>query len=133
MSQAHDAIIASRVSQTHHANRGRRREPTLQTGDLVYLSTANLSFPKGRAQKLIPKYIGPYRVAASHNDSSTYTLDLPQALVERRVHPTFHASLLRRHEPNDDVLFPQCSASALYDVGQPDDVEYVVDEIVAHR
>ncbi|KZT26152.1 hypothetical protein NEOLEDRAFT_1132713 [Neolentinus lepideus HHB14362 ss-1] len=31
-------------------------------GDLVYLSTKNLKIPKGRARKLIPKYIGPFAI-----------------------------------------------------------------------
>ncbi|PVF90841.1 hypothetical protein CPB86DRAFT_675745, partial [Serendipita vermifera] len=36
---AHDAIIASRVSHTHQANKGRRPEAVIKAGDLVYLST----------------------------------------------------------------------------------------------
>ncbi|PVF91625.1 hypothetical protein CPB86DRAFT_672828, partial [Serendipita vermifera] len=59
---AHDTIIASRVNQTHHADRGRRAEPPLKEGDLVYLSTKDLNLPKGRARKLAPKYIGPFKI-----------------------------------------------------------------------
>ena len=64
-------------------------------GDKVYLSTENLSLPKRRARKLMPKYIGPYRVTVSHPNESTYTLELPEELKARRIHPTFHASRLR--------------------------------------
>ncbi|KIJ04620.1 hypothetical protein PAXINDRAFT_42074, partial [Paxillus involutus ATCC 200175] len=53
-------------------------------------------------------------------------LELPQELVECQVHPTFHMSPLWRHEPNDDVLFPQREAATFYNVGQPNDVEYIV-------
>lgn len=62
-----------------------------QVGDLVYLSTKNLSLPKNRARKLAPKYVGPYRIVSAHVRTSTYTLELPEELRRRRVHPTFHA------------------------------------------
>ena len=51
-------------------------------GDLVYLSTKNLSLPKGSTRKLCPKYVGPYKVAKADLDSLTYTLELPMALQE---------------------------------------------------
>lgn len=56
---AHDSIIASRVKNTSLANRKRMESPFVK-GDLVYLSTENLSLPKGRARKLAPKFIGPF-------------------------------------------------------------------------
>jgi hypothetical protein len=49
LEMAHDAIIKSRVTQAYHANKKRKEGKTLQTRDLVYLSTQNLSMPKGRA------------------------------------------------------------------------------------
>ena len=45
---AHDAIIAACVKSTSVANRKRKEAPFVK-GDLVYLSTENLSLPKGRA------------------------------------------------------------------------------------
>ncbi|KZS89828.1 hypothetical protein SISNIDRAFT_389356, partial [Sistotremastrum niveocremeum HHB9708] len=68
---AHDAIIASRVDQSFHANKRRSEAPLYQVGDLAYLSTRNLSLPKGRAKKLVPKFIGPYQIIEVHGDSST--------------------------------------------------------------
>ena len=65
MALAHDAIIATRVFQKHHADKRQRTEPPIKAGDLVYLSTKNLSMPKGRASKLVPKYIGPYNRAVA--------------------------------------------------------------------
>ncbi|KAI0337590.1 hypothetical protein BDW22DRAFT_1311087, partial [Trametopsis cervina] len=66
---ARDHIIESRVFQTHHANAHRRdenvrrgKEDPITEGDQVYLSTADLQLPKGRAKKLLPKFIGPYNV-----------------------------------------------------------------------
>jgi len=34
----------------------------LKLGKLVYISMKNLSLPKGQASKLLPKYIGPYKI-----------------------------------------------------------------------
>ena len=101
---AHDSIIAARVKQTRDANR-KRQEVPFQEGDLVYLSTKNISFPKGLARKLIPKYIGPYKILRDFNNQS-FWIELPSHLKQRGVHDIFHASLLRIHEPNDDQLFP---------------------------
>ena len=50
-------------------------------GDHVYLSTQNLTLPKGRARKLVPKYIGPYKIVKAHNEASTVMLELPLALI----------------------------------------------------
>ncbi|KZT66683.1 hypothetical protein DAEQUDRAFT_640611, partial [Daedalea quercina L-15889] len=58
---AHDSIIAARVKQTRDANRRRRPAP-FESGDLVYVSTKNISLPRGLARKLALKYIGPYLV-----------------------------------------------------------------------
>ncbi|KZT28186.1 hypothetical protein NEOLEDRAFT_1032729, partial [Neolentinus lepideus HHB14362 ss-1] len=58
---AHDSIIAARIKHTRDANRHRQPAP-FTVGDFVYLSTKNISFPKGLARKLLPKWIGPYRI-----------------------------------------------------------------------
>ena len=47
----------------------------------MYLLTQNLTLPKCRARKLVPKYIGPYKVVKAHNEASTVKLELPLVLV----------------------------------------------------
>ncbi|KAL1937189.1 hypothetical protein VTO73DRAFT_14488 [Trametes versicolor] len=136
--QAHDALIASRVDQTFHANRLRRSEQgpgadQYAVGGQVYLSTANLNLPKGRARKLMPKFIGPYRVLRARPETSTYTLDLPGTLTSRGIFPTFHVSKLRPHEPNDENLFPHRDVEVFYDFGDDPEREFVVDGILAHE
>jgi hypothetical protein len=85
----------------------KRKEGTaLQTRDLVYLSTQNLSMSKGRGQKLIPKYIRPMKVLKGNGAKDTYTLDVSGELYKKCIHPTSHIGLLRRYEKNDDELFP---------------------------
>ncbi|TFK80237.1 hypothetical protein K466DRAFT_460814, partial [Polyporus arcularius HHB13444] len=62
LEQAHDVILAARVNTTYQANKRRAKDaPHYEVGDLVYLSTKKLSLPKGRARKLAPKYVGPFK------------------------------------------------------------------------
>lgn len=136
--QAHDSIITSRVSQTHHANKDRRSEnnctdPDFEVGKKAYLSTQNLALPKGRARKLTPRYIGPYNIIGANAESSAYTLELPHSLRARGIYPTFHVSRLRRHEPNDSTMFPDRDVEVFYDFGNDPEDETLVDEIVAHE
>ena len=70
------------------------------------MSTKNLSLPKGWAKKLLPKFIGLYKVVEVHTAASMVTLDLQPELRAWRVHPTFHMSLIQAHIPNDDGRFP---------------------------
>ena len=78
---AHDAIIVNCVQQMFHANKKCCASDLYHVGDHVYLSTQNLTLPKGRARKLVPKYIEPYKVVKAYNEASTVTLELPPALV----------------------------------------------------
>jgi hypothetical protein len=47
LADAHDTIIESRVWQTHNANQHQREDDSFIVSDLVYVSTADLSLPKG--------------------------------------------------------------------------------------
>jgi hypothetical protein len=114
----HDAIIENRVMQTHHANKRRQSGEIYRPGDLVYLSTKNLALPQGHAKKLLPKYIGPYKIVKAHNDTSTVKLELPVELESRRISPTFHSSLIRPHIGNNDELFPKRDVKSHYDFGE---------------
>jgi hypothetical protein len=126
---AHDAILAARVKQTRAANRARQPSP-FSVDDLVYVSTKNLTAPKGLARKLVPKYVGPFKVINDFKNNS-YRIELPGPLRARGVHDVFHSSLLRVHVPNDDRLFPNRSAESVFDLG-PNSHEWAVDQIVAH-
>ncbi|GBE82281.1 hypothetical protein SCP_0406650 [Sparassis crispa] len=95
LKMVHNAIIASCTHQTFQANKLRQEEPEFTIGSKLYLSTQNLALPKGRARKLMPKFIGPYEITDVHAATSNYTLELPQELKDRRILPTFHVSLLR--------------------------------------
>ena len=133
LAEAHDSIIESRVGQAFQANKRRSSATPYEKGDKVYLSTENLSLPKGRAKKLVPKYIGPYTIIALKPEVSRYTLDLPTELKKRRIHPTFHENKLRPYVKNDETIFPRREAQAFYDFGEDDEQEWLVDEILTHQ
>ena len=126
---AHDSIIAARVKQTRAANRKRQTVP-FNTGDFVYLSSENISFKKGLARKLLPKFLGPYKVLKDFGNSS-FHIELPAHLKRRGVHDVFHSSLLQIHIPNDDRLFPGRMDTQL--VGEDEGDEWAVDRILSHH
>ncbi|EIN09179.1 hypothetical protein PUNSTDRAFT_16084, partial [Punctularia strigosozonata HHB-11173 SS5] len=63
---------------------------------------------------------------------SSYRLKLPARLLQRGIHPVFHASLLRVHVPNDDRLFPGRAETQVADFGE-DASEWAIDRIVSHK
>lgn len=126
---AHDSIIGARVKQTRDANRKRQLVP-FKEGDFVYLSTKNITFAKGLARKLIPKYIGPYKIIRDFGNQS-FKLELPPHLQKRGVHDVFHSSLLRIHVPNDDRLFPGRMDTQIGESPDSED-EWAVDIIKTH-
>ena len=102
---AHDSIIVARVVHTVQANH-KQTAVTCKVGDMVYLSTKNISLPKGRARKLAPKYLGPFAVSKVLKEGATYQLDLSEENLKRGMNRSFHVSLLKPHVPNDDRRFP---------------------------
>jgi hypothetical protein len=126
---AHDSMIAERVKQTRNANRKRRPSP-FEAGDFAYVSTKEMTIPKGMARKFFPKYVGPYKIIKDYGNNS-YMIELPDSLKQRGIHPTFHSSRLRIHRPNDDRLFPGRSDSQTLELDNPDG-EWAIDRILSH-
>ena len=63
---AHDTIIERHVMQTFHTSRNCHTSDKYKQGNHVYLSTQNLTLSKGRARKLVSKFIGPHTVKEAH-------------------------------------------------------------------
>ena len=121
------------MHQTHNANRLCQEDDTFTAGDRVYVSLSDLSLPKGQATKLLPKYVGPFRVLEAHLHTSSYKIKLPSQLQARRLHDRFHRSKLCPYHANDDTLFPHREAHMPYDFGSLDDQESLVEDIIAHK
>jgi hypothetical protein len=124
----HDAMISTQVKQTRLANQRHKPAPFAE-GDFVYLSTKNLSFPKDQSRKLAPKYVGPFKIIKDFGNSS-YKLELPSELKRKGIHPSFHASLLQIHQPNNDRRFPGCTIHQVSALGD-DPAEWAVEKILS--
>jgi RNase H-like domain found in reverse transcriptase/Integrase zinc binding domain/Chromo (CHRromatin Organisation MOdifier) domain len=100
----------------------KRMHVAYNVGDEVLLSTKNISLKHPGSQKLLPRWIGPFRISRKVNEVA-YTLQLPDGL---KIHPTFHVSLLRPYYDNGTVKPPQ-------PVWVDDELVWVVQAILAHR
>ena len=89
-------------AQSQQANK-KRRDFAFEVGEKVLLSTVRklggnekyINFiTKGPANKLNPRYIGPFTVIEKVGPVA-YKLELPHDMIRNGVHPVFHASLLK--------------------------------------
>ena len=110
----------------------KRASAGYKVGDLVYLSTKNLSLPKGRVRKLAPKYLGPFTITRVLKEGATYQLNLSEELLKRGINPSFHTSLLKPHVLSDDRRFPGRLPSQIPGFGEKPE-EWIVEAIVAHH
>uniref|UniRef100_A0AAV1UII4 Integrase catalytic domain-containing protein n=1 Tax=Peronospora matthiolae TaxID=2874970 RepID=A0AAV1UII4_9STRA len=89
-----DSIAEAEDNQKQNADKnGRANSLLFNKGDLVLQSTVNL--PKHvvtnlGSSKLLPKYIGPFRVL--HRRGNAYTIELPRKM---RTYPTFYVGRLK--------------------------------------
>ena len=94
---AHDLRVAqesmqkAQEQQRRQANR-HRRDHVFTVGDMVMLSTENLSIFKASGKKVLQKYIGPFAVESIINPVAV-KLTLPPQYS--KLHPVFHVSLLK--------------------------------------
>jgi hypothetical protein len=100
-----------------------RRELQLAVGDEVLLSTKNIKVKAAGTPKLLPKWIGPFKVLQCVNEVA-YKLTLPPSL---KIHPVFHVSLLKPYQQGGRVQPPPVPELL------EGELEYEVESILAHR
>ena len=100
----------------------KRREVKYKAGDVVLVSTQNLSLKKGSTRKLLPRFMGPFSVITEINPV-TMEIDLPNKL---RMHNVFHVSLLR---PYIEGKSPRSPPIPVVLSGEH---EFVVEKIIQH-
>jgi hypothetical protein len=104
------ALAKAQVQMLRQASKG-RLEITFSVGDQVLSSTklltthffGDLHSMGSTSKKLLPKFLGPFRVMKVCSSGVSYQLDLPAGAQQ---HPTFHVSLQRPYVPSDPLLFP---------------------------
>jgi hypothetical protein len=129
---AHDAIISSRLKSAPVYDAKRSPQHPYKKGEMVYLSTENLKLPTNRSRKLCPKYLGPFKILKTWDDSPNVSLELPDDLSKRGLHNNFHVKLIRPHVPSDEQFFPNRPSAKEYDFGIGES-ELYVEEIQDHR
>lgn len=105
-----------------------RRPVQFAVGQEVLLNAKNLSWPADVSKKLVPKYLGPFKIDAVLGPVN-YRLQLPRTLP---IHPVFHVSLLKEWLPSDVQLFPAArDPLSRPPPVVPEDGQWLVDQLVA--
>jgi hypothetical protein len=99
------------------------RDLQFAVGDEVLLSTKNIKVKVAGTHKLLPKWIGPFKVLQRVNEVA-YKLTLPPSL---NIHPVFHVSLLKGYQQGGRVHPPPVPELI------EGELEYEVEYILAHR
>jgi len=62
--------------------------------------------PKGRASKLVPKYMGPYKITKAIPSTSNYELELPHSPIEGK-----HNHMISVHQMKQSGILTKLSAT----------------------
>ena len=119
---AKECIAKAQARQETYYNQ-HRREAEFQVGQEVLLSTAHIRIASPGIPKLLPKYIGLFKVEARQGPLA-YRLKLPD---QYGIHPVFHVSLLKAYKaaphkkppPPPDII--------------GDEEEFEVEDILQHK
>ena len=122
LARAKRFLEAAQQRQRAYVDKG-RRPLEFSVGDDVLLSTANISFKRVGALKLMSRYIGPFKVV-KRIGATAYELELAKNM---RIHAVFHVSLLKSYVPGRGFIRPP---PQLTDDGQ---VEFEVERIMQHK
>jgi len=97
MTQLHESLrnemVAAQLRQKEYYDLHRKPNPSLQSGDVVWLLPRNIKTTRP-SKKLDYKKIGPLKILAKIG-TSAYKLALPPS---RAIHNTFHISLLEPYQ-----------------------------------
>jgi len=127
--QLAENLTKAKKQQLEQANKNRRPAPEYKVGDLVLLSTQNLT-PYSKETKLHFKWIGPFPITQVNKWKQSYHLDVSEYPELSRITPVFHTNLLKPYTPNDNIKFPSRSLK------RPEAVEgqwYKVEKAVEFR
>lgn len=106
--EACNNLLQAKVAQAEQAKKHHGTEVIHKVGDTVMLSTFHccreyVQKDQKCVAKFMSRYNGPYYVTKSFPKKSVYTLHMPNA---PELFPTFHSSLLTKHIPNNNIIFP---------------------------
>jgi hypothetical protein len=99
-----------------------RRDLQFAVDEEVLLSTKNIKVKTAGTHKLLPKWVGPFKVQ-KHVNEVAYKLELPPSL---KIHPVFHVSLLKPYQQGGRVQPPPVPEII------EGELEYEVETVMAH-
>jgi len=98
-------LTEAKLNQITSANKNRRPATPYEEEELVMVSTKN--FPSHfNTSKLHYPWIGPVPIIKTNNTRQTYTLALSDYPELSKIIPTFHTTLIKPYQPNNDNKFP---------------------------
>ena len=121
-------IAAAQERQRKNANLRRREAPTFAPGDRVLLSTKDMELQFVPAEKLGPKYIGPFKVLQKMGPV-TYKLEFPKSM---KIHNVIHVRKLKAyHEPIEPEQRHERPPPTVDE--ESGDEEFEIEKILTHR
>ncbi|OWZ22745.1 polyprotein [Phytophthora megakarya] len=115
-----DALQAAVDKQKENADKhGRNNKTSFRTGDRALLSTEGIrssAVTNLDANKLAPRFIGPFKIVKVLGDA--YTLDIPTSL---RLHPRFYVGRLKRYRPAEIPTSDHQESLLEHTLGAPSD------------
>jgi len=126
---AKQCIERAQKRQLQEANK-HRRDIKYNVGDLVFISTEHITPTGTTSNKLMYKYMGPYRIIRRISDVA-YEIKLP---AKSKLHPVFYVNRLRKFYPR----LEQFADDDGNDIEPPpaivdEDYEWEVDQILKDR
>jgi hypothetical protein len=127
-------LLADVATRMKCASDAKRRPLVFAVGEKVLLRSTNFRFKGDHTRKLMPRFLGPFKVIKAVGNVA-YKLELPPHL---KVHPVFHVSQLeayradgRYQPPPPEVMvdgIPEYEVTAIKDkrVGRGGKVSYLV-------
>ncbi len=122
MQEAKKHLLAAQNRQKSYADR-KRREISFDVGTQVLLSTSNIKLKMPGARKLLPRWIGPFKVL-KRVGKVAYRLELPTTL---KIHNVFHVSLLKSYRTSGKVQPPPPP------ILEDDELSFDVERVLAHE
>jgi len=123
IAEAKQWLLKAKDRQKSYADRS-WREQSFQEGEEVLLSTKHIKLHSPGARKLLPKWIGPFRVTRRIGQVA-YKLRLPDTM---KMHDVFHVSLLAAYSSEGKVQ-PPPPAPELF----RGELSYEVNAVLLHR
>ncbi len=122
-------LQSAQDKQKEYADKRRRPVPEYKVGDEVWLSTKTVRLITTGTPKLLPRWVGPYKIiklikGEVSNLLTAVKLELPP---HWKIHNTFHVSRVKPYVEGTRVTPPPDTVDV---EGWP---EYEIEEILSHR